>query len=103
MDKYQGQQNQYVIVSLVRTKSVGYLRDIRRFIVCLSRARKGLYLLGRKDLFDNCRELSKSMQKFTSSNKLSISMNENSKKYIDIDDFKHLYRIVQEMITAIII
>lgn len=103
VDKYQGQQNQYVIVSLVRTKSVGYLRDIRRFIVCLSRARKGLYLLGRKDLFDNCRELSKSMQKFTSSNKLSISMNENSKEYIDIDDFKHLYRIVQEMITAIII
>ena len=43
------------------------------------------------------------MQKFTSSNKLSISMNENSKEYIDIDDFKHLYRIVQEMITAIII
>lgn len=103
VDKYQGQQNEYVIVSLVRTKSIGYLRDIRRFIVCLSRARKGLYLLGRRDLFDKCRELAKSMQMFSSSNKLSISMNDNSKEYIEIDDFKHLYRIVQEKITAIII
>ena len=57
VDKYQGQQNDYVILSLVRTKKIGYLRDIRRFIVSLSRARKGLFILGKWDLFSNCIEL----------------------------------------------
>lgn len=46
IDDYQGEQNDIVIVSLVRTKRVGYLRDPRRLTVALSRARQGLYVLG---------------------------------------------------------
>ena len=46
-----------VILSLTRTKRVGYLRDVRRMTVALSRARLGLYILGRKDVFEWCHEL----------------------------------------------
>lgn len=37
VDKYQGQQNDYVLLSLVRSKVVGHLRDVRRLVVALSR------------------------------------------------------------------
>ncbi|KAF7727161.1 hypothetical protein EC973_007936 [Apophysomyces ossiformis] len=57
VDQYQGQQNDYVLLSLVRTKSVGHLRDVRRLIVAVSRAKLGLYVFCRKDLFENCYEL----------------------------------------------
>jgi intron-binding protein aquarius len=57
VDKYQGQQNDYVLISLVRTKTVGHLRDVRRLVVAASRARLGLYIFGRVALFKNCFEL----------------------------------------------
>ncbi|KAF9974942.1 hypothetical protein BGZ73_001565 [Actinomortierella ambigua] len=57
VDKYQGQQNDFVLLSLVRTKAVGHIRDVRRLVVALSRARLGLYVFGRMKLFQNCHEL----------------------------------------------
>lgn len=36
---------------------MGYLRDIRRLTVALSRARLGLYILGRREVFESCLEL----------------------------------------------
>ena len=57
VDKYQGQQNDYVLLSLVRTRAVGHLRDARRLVVAVSRARLGLYIFGRQALFGNCYEL----------------------------------------------
>ncbi|KAG7140204.1 RNA helicase aquarius like protein [Verticillium longisporum] len=57
VDKYQGEQNDYIILSLTRTSRVGYLRDVRRMTVALSRARLGLYILGRRDVFEACYEL----------------------------------------------
>lgn len=44
-------------MSLTRTSRVGYLRDIRRLTVALSRARLGLYILGRREVFESCFEL----------------------------------------------
>jgi len=32
VDKYQGQQNDYVLLSLVRTRVVGHFRDVRRLV-----------------------------------------------------------------------
>lgn len=46
-----------MILSLTRTRSVGYLRDVRRLTVALSRARLGLYILGRREVFESCYEL----------------------------------------------
>ena len=57
VDRYQGQQNDYIILSLVRTKHVGHLRDVRRLVVAMSRARLGLYVFARVGLFNTCTEL----------------------------------------------
>lgn len=73
VDKYQGQQNDYVILSLVRTRIVGHLRDVRRLVVAVSRARLGLYVVGRRALFDRCLELAPVFTQFaTRPNKLQI-------------------------------
>jgi hypothetical protein len=47
-----------ILLSLVRSKAVGHLRDVRRLVVAMSRARLGLYVFGRAALFQNCYELS---------------------------------------------
>ncbi len=65
MDKYQGQQNDYILLSLVRTRAVGHLRDVRRLVVATSRARLGLYVFGRRELFANCYELRPAMEQMT--------------------------------------
>lgn len=36
---------------------MGYLRDVRRMTVAVSRARLGLYILGRRSVFEACPEL----------------------------------------------
>lgn len=36
---------------------MGHVRDVRRLVVALSRARLGLYIFGRQKLFENCHEL----------------------------------------------
>lgn len=41
---------------------MGYLRDIRRLTVALSRARLGLYILGRRDVFEDCYELKEAFE-----------------------------------------
>eukprot|EP00941_MAST-03F_sp_MAST-3F-sp1_P002237 g2237.t1 len=62
VDKYQGSQNDYILLSLVRTKTVGHLRDVRRLIVATSRARFGLYIFGRHQIFSSCIELQPAFQ-----------------------------------------
>ncbi|KAK4692940.1 intron-binding protein aquarius, partial [Lecanoromycetidae sp. Uapishka_2] len=57
VDKYQGEQNDYIILSMTRTRNPGYLRDTRRLTVALSRARLGLYILGRRSVFETSPEL----------------------------------------------
>ena len=52
VDKFQGQQADIVLLSLVRTKAVGHVRDVRRLVVAVSRARLGLYVFCRKALFE---------------------------------------------------
>ena len=64
VDKYQGQQNDYILLSLVRTRAVGHIRDVRRLVVAMSRSRLGLYVFGRQSLFSNCYELQPSLTHF---------------------------------------
>ncbi|KAJ1972819.1 hypothetical protein H4R35_004465 [Dimargaris xerosporica] len=64
VDKYQGQQNDYILLSLVRTRAVGHLRDVRRLVVAVSRARLGLYVFCRRSLFETCAELAPTFQQF---------------------------------------
>ncbi|KAL9004612.1 MAG: hypothetical protein Q9188_002579 [Gyalolechia gomerana] len=77
VDKYQGEQNDYIILSLVRTTRVGYLRDMRRLTVALSRARLGLYILGRRSVFETCYELREAFVKlFARPNQLLLTTGE---------------------------
>jgi len=46
---------------MVRTESVGFLRENRRIIVALSRAKLGLYVFGKYDLFARVPEINKSI------------------------------------------
>lgn len=62
VDKFQGQQNDFVLLSLVRTRFVGHLRDVRRLVVAMSRARLGLYVFCRRSLFEQCYELQPTFQ-----------------------------------------
>lgn len=57
VDKFQGQQNDFILLSLVRTRFVGHLRDVRRLVVAMSRSRLGLYVFCRRSLFEQCYEL----------------------------------------------
>ncbi len=75
MDRYQGQQNDYVLISLVRTKAVGHLRDVRRLVVAMSRARLGLYIFARVELFQNCYELSPAFNQVSESFLLCFDIN----------------------------
>lgn len=76
MDKYQGQQNDYILLSLVRTKAVGHLRDVRRLVVAMSRARLGLYVFARTSLFENCFELTPVFQQVIAITKSPSSFND---------------------------
>lgn len=78
VDKFQGQQNDYVLLSLVRTRAVGHLRDVRRLVVAMSRARLGLYVFARVNLFANCFELRQSMKYFLSRSQ-ALSLVEDEK------------------------
>ncbi|CEO95768.1 hypothetical protein PBRA_004481 [Plasmodiophora brassicae] len=107
VDRYQGQQNDIVLLSLVRTRNVGHIRDVRRLIVALSRARLGLYIFGRQSLFANCFELAPSMSLLLSRpTKLHIVVDERhpTERGVDaeadsvvVNDVVHMGEIVQSM------
>ncbi len=100
VDQYQGQQNDYILLSLVRTKTVGHLRDVRRLVVALSRARLGLYVFCRQGVFGRCHELKNAMRQFEENgkgNKLSLVMGEtfpSERKTTDkIEDKEKMFEV----------
>ncbi|KIM33489.1 hypothetical protein M408DRAFT_60908 [Serendipita vermifera MAFF 305830] len=50
VDSFQGNEADYIIISLVRTKAMGFLKNDRRANVLLTRCKKGMFVL-------SCREL----------------------------------------------
>lgn len=110
VDQYQGQQNDIILLSLVRTKTVGHLRDIRRLVVAVSRARLGLYVFCRKELFSRCQELKATMNQFedqpnhlqlvlgeTAPSKRKVDDEISRKNIFDVEDVSHLGSIVHSM------
>ncbi|KAJ1638162.1 AAA domain-containing protein [Pavlovales sp. CCMP2436] len=72
-DKFQGQQNDFILLSLVRTKHVGHIRDVRRLVVSVSRARLGLLVFGDRQLYEQCEELKPALSQLLSvSDKLQL-------------------------------
>ncbi|ERM94180.1 intron-binding protein aquarius [Amborella trichopoda] len=79
VDKFQGQQNDYILLSLVRTRFVGHLRDVRRLVVAMSRARLGLYVFCRRSLFEQCYELQPTFQRLLQRpDQLALNMDETT-------------------------
>ena len=54
IDNFQGEENDIILVSLVRSNkdnSIGFLKEDNRICVLLSRAKKGMYVVGNFDVF----------------------------------------------------
>jgi intron-binding protein aquarius len=112
VDQYQGQQNDIILLSLVRTKTVGHLRDIRRLVVSVSRARLGLYVFCRESVFAQSHELKTTMDQFHHKpTKLQLVLGESATvgcerkaddevaqdKVFTVEDVTHLGSVVHSM------
>ena len=51
IDSYQGEENDIILLSLVRSEKPGFVKDENRICVALSRAKHGLYVIGNFNLF----------------------------------------------------
>ncbi|KAL2339363.1 hypothetical protein Fmac_007303 [Flemingia macrophylla] len=108
VDKFQGQQNDFILLSLVRTRFVGHLRDVRRLVVAMSRARLGLYVFCRRSLFEQCYELQPTFKLLLKRpDHLALNMNEiTSYTERDVEDpgprhYIHLVSGIEEMASII--
>ncbi|KAJ2692176.1 hypothetical protein H4R19_006209, partial [Coemansia spiralis] len=108
VDQFQGQQCDVVLLSLVRTRNVGHIRDLRRLTVALSRARLGLYVFGRRALFEPCFELHAPMQRLLANgDRLALCPDEgygapvpDCRTATTVRDVEELGAIVYKMIEA---
>ncbi|CAC5383464.1 NFX1-type zinc finger-containing protein 1 [Mytilus coruscus] len=73
LDNYQGEENEIILLSLVRSNDngdIGFLRRGNRICVALSRAKKGLYIIGNSTtLTKDCKEWQTVVKKIKSNNK----------------------------------
>jgi hypothetical protein len=56
VDNFQGEENDIILLSLVRNneeEKIGFLKTTNRVCVALSRARKGLYIIGNRKMLSN--------------------------------------------------
>ena len=98
VDKYQGQQNDFILLSLVKTKNIGHLRDVRRLIVAMSRARLGLYIFARVALFKSCFELTPVFNILTQRpTKLQLVSNEICPASRGLNDAVEKPKVVEDM------
>ncbi|KAJ7650185.1 AAA domain-containing protein [Roridomyces roridus] len=52
VDSFQGNEDDYIIVSLVRTEKIGFLSDVRRVNVMLTRCRKGMSICTKRQFVE---------------------------------------------------
>ncbi|XP_052076284.1 NFX1-type zinc finger-containing protein 1-like [Mytilus californianus] len=73
LDNYQGEENEIILLSLVRNNKngdIGFLRRENRICVALSRAKKGLYIIGNSGtLIKDSKEWRTVIQKIKSNNR----------------------------------
>lgn len=50
VDGFQGRENEVIVISFVRTDKMGFLKDLRRLNVAVTRARRKLIVVGSKNL-----------------------------------------------------
>ncbi|KAK0193842.1 P-loop containing nucleoside triphosphate hydrolase protein [Armillaria mellea] len=52
VDSFQGNEEDYIVISLVRSRSIGFLQSLRRTNVMLTRCKKGMYILTSHSFMD---------------------------------------------------
>ena len=83
-----------VLILQVRSKTVGHFRDVRRLVVACSRARLGLYIFGRKDLYGNCIELSPAFDVLNKRpNKLQLVLGETARTSRKVEDTGKMFEV----------
>lgn len=48
MDSFQGNEDDYILISVVRHRELGFLTDLRRTNVMLTRCKRGMYIFTSK-------------------------------------------------------
>ena len=61
IDSYQGEENDIILLSLVRSEKPGFVKDDNRICVALSRAKHGLYVIGNFKLFKHTSKMWRSV------------------------------------------
>ncbi|KAG5439256.1 hypothetical protein PCANB_001555 [Pneumocystis canis] len=90
------------------TKNLGYLKELDRLIVAVSRARLGLYILGRRNIFESCFELQSITSKlFKNPEKLQLvsgemwpsnrKIGDKAENIFEMEGVEHLGVYVYEM------
>ena len=75
IDSYQGEENDIILLSLVRSEKPGFVRDEHRICVALSRAKHGLFVIGNFNLFTSTSKLWRSIiEDIRSQNKIGRSL-----------------------------
>ncbi|KAL2898346.1 RNA helicase aquarius [Bienertia sinuspersici] len=105
VDKFQGQQNDFILLSLVRSRFVGHLRDVRRLVVAMSRARLGLYVFCNRSLFEQCYELQPTFQRLLQRpDRLALNFAENmpvTDRNVEDTEPEYLVSGVEEMASIV--
>jgi len=84
IDDYQGEENDVVILSLVRSNpqgKLGFCSIENRIIVALSRARHGMYILGNTDMFKKDDHWFKVLGKLEAKDRVGEKLNLQCKKH----------------------
>ncbi|KAJ7067043.1 AAA domain-containing protein [Mycena amicta] len=53
VDSFQGNEDDYILISIVRTEKIGFLSDARRVNVMLSRCKRGLVVCANRAFIEN--------------------------------------------------
>ena len=95
VDGYQGEENDIILLSLVRSEKPGFVKEDNRVCVALSRARKGLYCIGNLDLFaktsklwENIIKTLKEKSLFGTQLTLKCQLHQNENLVSSSEDFK---------------
>ena len=101
VDSFQGEENDVIILSLVRNNtrnSVGFLRTNNRICVALSRARNGLYILGSMTMLAKANPLWARMER------VLIENGEIGEEFpLQCNNHKHVIRLVNSEIFVLLI
>nr|CAG4716357.1 unnamed protein product [Naegleria fowleri] len=99
IDRYQGQLNDIVILSMVRTSTPGYMNDPKRMAVALSCARRGLFVLCRVSKFANCKPFTDNslMDLFTKDGRLTHALQIDNESPNSVTNVFELGKVVYQL------